>query len=137
MPLTKLLKRTDTPHVWNQACTEVFYTLKKKLVSAPILIAPSWEKTSKCMWMRQMLRVGAVLSEKDKKGHEYPIYLVSCQLVQAERNNTVIERKTLGMIFSMQKFKHYVLGYKFVFHVDHDALKFMINKPQLSGRIAR
>jgi hypothetical protein len=29
------------------------------------------------------------------------------------------------------------LGYKFTFHVDHDALKYMINKPQLSGRIAR
>jgi transposase InsO family protein len=29
------------------------------------------------------------------------------------------------------------LGYKFTFHVDHDALKYMVNKPQLSGRIAR
>jgi hypothetical protein len=29
------------------------------------------------------------------------------------------------------------LGYAFVFHVDHDALKYMVNKPQLSGQIAR
>lgn len=41
------------------------------------------------------------------------------------------------MIFSVQKFGHYLLGYKFIFHLDHDALKYMINKPQLSGRIAR
>jgi len=41
------------------------------------------------------------------------------------------------MIFSVLKFHHYLLGYKFTFHVDHDALKYMINKPQLSGQIAR
>ena len=41
------------------------------------------------------------------------------------------------MIFSVQKFRHYLLGNKFIFHIDHDALKYMINKPQLSGRIVR
>ena len=41
------------------------------------------------------------------------------------------------MIFSIQKFQHYLLEKKVVFHVDHDALKYMVNKPQLNGRIAR
>ena len=41
------------------------------------------------------------------------------------------------MVFSVQKFRHYLLENKFVFHVDHDALKYMINKPQLNGRITR
>ena len=41
------------------------------------------------------------------------------------------------MIFSVQKFRHYLLRYKFTSHINHDALKYMINKPQLSGRVAR
>jgi hypothetical protein len=41
------------------------------------------------------------------------------------------------MIFAVQKFRHYLLGYPFVFYVDHDALKYLINKPDLSGRLAR
>ena len=41
------------------------------------------------------------------------------------------------MVYSIQKYRHYPLGYKFTFHIDHDALKYMVNKPQLSGRIAR
>jgi hypothetical protein len=41
------------------------------------------------------------------------------------------------MVYSVQKYRHYLLRYKFTFHVDHDALKYMVNKPQLSGRIAR
>ena len=71
------------------------------------------------------------------KGHDHPIYFASRQLVQAEKNYSVTEREALGMIFSVQKFRHYLLGNKFIFHVDHDALKYMVNKPQLSGRMAR
>jgi hypothetical protein len=101
MPLTELLKKGEDVPVWTSACTHAFNTLKKKLVSAPILIPPNWEK--------------------------------EFQLVQAERNYTVTEREALGMIFFVQKFRHYLLGNKFVFYVDHDALKYMINKLQLSG----
>ena len=83
------------------------------------------------------MAIGAVLSQKDKKNFDHPIYYSSRQLVAAERNYTTTEREALGMIYWVQKFRHYLLGYPFVFHVDHDALKYMINKPQLSGRIAR
>ena len=77
--------------------------------------------------------IGSVLSQKDEKKHDHPIYFANLQLMQAERNYIVTQREALGMIFSVQKFCYYL----FVFHVDHDALKYMINKPQLSGRITR
>ena len=137
LPLTELLKVTDSPPVWTNACTEAFNTLKKKLITAPILVAPNWEKDFEVYVDASNVAIGAVLSQKDEKGHDHPIYFASRQLVQAERNYTVTEREALGMIFAVQKFRHYLLGYKFNFHVDHDALKYMINKPQLSGRIAR
>ena len=35
------------------------------------------------------------------------------------------------MVYFVKKYEHYLLGYKFTFHVDHDALQYMINKPQL------
>jgi hypothetical protein len=41
------------------------------------------------------------------------------------------------MVFSLHKFRHYLLGNKFVFYVDHMALVYLVNKPQVSGRIAR
>jgi hypothetical protein len=41
------------------------------------------------------------------------------------------------MIFVLHKFRHYLLGDKFVFHVDHMALVYLVNKPQVSRRIAR
>ncbi len=37
----------------------------------------------------------------------------------------------------MHKFRHYLLGNKFVFYVDHMALAYLVNKPQDLGRIVR
>ena len=137
LPLTELLKKGDEVPVWTSACTHAFNTLKRKLVSAPIFIPPNWEKDFHIFVDASNVAIGSVLSHKDEKGHDHPIYFASRQLVQAERNYTVTEREALGMVFLVQKFRHSLLGNKFVFHVDHDALKYMINKPQLSGRIAR
>ena len=41
------------------------------------------------------------------------------------------------MIYTCKKFRHYLLGYRIVFHTDHDSLKYLVNKPELSGQIAR
>ena len=54
----------------------------------------------------------------------------------AEKNYTMTEREALAMIFSCKKFRHYLLGYKTVFHIDHSSLKYLVNKVDLSGRIA-
>jgi hypothetical protein len=41
------------------------------------------------------------------------------------------------MVFVLHKFKHYLLGNKFVFYVDHMALVYLINKPQVSWKITK
>jgi hypothetical protein len=41
------------------------------------------------------------------------------------------------MVYALHKFKHFLLGNKFVFYVDHMALVYLVNKPQVSGRIIR
>ena len=51
------------------------------------------------------------------------------------RNYTVTEREARGMIFALEKFWHYLLGNKVVFHVDHQALLFLVSKPKLEGRL--
>jgi hypothetical protein len=41
------------------------------------------------------------------------------------------------MVFGLHKFRHYLLGNKFVFCVDHMALVYLVNKPQFSRKIPR
>ena len=41
------------------------------------------------------------------------------------------------MIYSINKFRHYLMGWKFVFHVDHAALLYLVSKQSLTGKLAR
>ncbi len=61
----------------------------------------------------------------------------STLLNRAEQNYNTTKRETLVMVFVLHKFKHYLLGNKFVFYVDHMALVYLVNKPQVSRKIAK
>ena len=41
------------------------------------------------------------------------------------------------MIYSINKFRHYLLGKKFTFHVDHAALLYLVSKQSLTDKLAR
>ena len=41
------------------------------------------------------------------------------------------------MVYALQKFCHYLLGGHFKIFTDHSALKYLVNKPVLGGRICR
>jgi hypothetical protein len=41
------------------------------------------------------------------------------------------------MVYALHKFRHYLPGYQFVFYVDHMALVYLVNKPQVSNKIVR
>ena len=115
----------------------MFKKLKKRLSQALILIPPNWTRDFDVYVDASNFAIGSVLSQKNSKGHDQPIYFSSWQLSAVEKNYSVTESEALGMLYFVQKYRHYLLGYKFTFHVNHDALKYMINKPQLSGQIAR
>jgi hypothetical protein len=61
---------------------------------------------------------------------------VSRLLNSVEQNYITIEREALVILYALHKFKHYLLGNWFVFYVDHMALVYLVNKPQVFGRIA-
>jgi hypothetical protein len=41
------------------------------------------------------------------------------------------------MVYALQKFHHYLLGGNFTMFTDHSALKYLVNKPVLGGRISK
>jgi hypothetical protein len=52
---------------------------------------------------------------------------------RVEQNYSTTHKKALAMVFSV----HNLLGNKFVYYVDHMALVYLVNKPQVSARIIR
>ena len=123
----------DEAPVW----TTTFNTLKRKLVTAPILIPPNWKNEFKIYVDASNVAIGSVLSKKNEKRHDHHIYFASRQLVQAKRNYTIIEREALGMIFSIQDIFAIISWGTNFFSMSIRCTQYMINKPQLNGRIAR
>jgi hypothetical protein len=68
---------------------------------------------------------------------DHPIYFASRKSSQAKRNYTKTKREGLDMIYALQKFRHYFLGSHFKFFTDHSALKYLVKKHVLEGRIRR
>ena len=66
---------------------------------------------------------------------DYPIVYSSRKLNKAERNYSTTKQEALGMVFSLQKYRHYLLDNPFIFYTDHQSLKYVVNKPLHHGRI--
>ena len=88
-PLTYLTKQTDVPGIWIDECTLVFEKLKKLLSKAPVLIAPNQDKPFEVYVDASSFAIGNILSQKDVKGYDRPIYFASHQLSAAEKNYLV------------------------------------------------
>ncbi|XP_070011344.1 uncharacterized protein [Nicotiana sylvestris] len=95
-PLCKLLEK-DHPFLFSNDCKVAFEKLKKRLVTAPIIIAPDWEQPFEFMCDASDYAVGAVLGQrKDKLMH--PIYYASRTLSVAQLNYTVFEKEMLAVV---------------------------------------
>jgi hypothetical protein len=84
-----------------------------------------------------LLVVGVMLFQNVTGKSDQPIVYASRLLNKAEQNYNTTNKEVLTMVFSLHKFKHYLLSNKFVFYVDHMALVYLVNIPQVSGRIVR
>jgi hypothetical protein len=61
--------------------------------------------------------------------NDQPIVYAFKLLNIIEHNYSITKKEVLAMVFVLHKFKQYLLGNKFVFHVDHMALVYLVNKP--------
>ena len=88
--LTNLLAK-DAPFEFTDECLSSFHTLKKALISAPIIQSPDWSLPLEIMCDASDYAVGAVLGQtKDKKHHA--IAYASKTLTEAQLNYATIER---------------------------------------------
>jgi hypothetical protein len=77
-----------------------------------------------------------VLGQLEGK-YPYAIYYVSKNLSPVELNYMVTEKEFLVVIHAINKFRHYITGYSVILHIDHVAIKYLMNKPITNGRVTR
>ena len=134
IPMEELLIDDQEFH-WTEECDISFENLKRKLVKAPILRFPNWSIKFHVYIDASGLAIGAILTQLGDDGMEYPIVYSSRKLNKVERKYSTIEREALGMVFTLQKYQHYLLANPFILYTDHRALKYPVNKPLHHGII--
>ena len=69
----------------------------------------------------------AVLGQKEDNLF-YSIYYINKNFIGAEVNYTVTEKEFLAVVYAINKFQHYITGYKVFVHTNHSAIHFLMNK---------
>nr|XP_009785879.1 PREDICTED: uncharacterized protein LOC104234082 [Nicotiana sylvestris] len=105
-PLCMLLEK-DVTFNFDDACLKAFKELKKKLVTAPIIVAPNWSVPFELMSDASDLVIGVVLGQRKDKVF-YSIYYASKTLDDAQLNYTTTEKELLAVVWAFEKFRAYL-----------------------------
>ncbi|XP_054709030.1 uncharacterized protein K02A2.6-like [Uloborus diversus] len=122
-PLYTLLKN-DIPWNWTEKQDAALMKLKSLLTEAPTLKIFDFTKPVQVECDASQFGLGAVLMQDSGT-----IAYASRTLNAAERNYAQIEKEMLAVIWSLEKFHHYVYGRKITVYNDHKPLEAIRKKP--------
>ena len=135
-PLTNLLKKS-TKFKWNDKCQDAFYRLKAILKSAPVLLAPDFDKCFKLAVDASDVGIAAVLLQEDNNGIDHPVCYFSKKFNKHQKNYSTIE--CLALILAIQQFEVYLTSSTspIVVFSDHNPLSFLHKLKNKNQRLLR
>ncbi|CAL8083941.1 unnamed protein product [Prunus armeniaca] len=126
----------DAKFNFTSKCLEAFSTLKEKLTSTPIIVAPDWELPFEIMCDASDYAVGAVLGQRKNK-LLHVISYARRTLNDTQLNYSTTEKELLVVVFALDKFRSYLIGSKVIVYSDHAALKNLLYKKEAKPRLIR
>ncbi|KAL4134678.1 hypothetical protein QTP88_006404 [Uroleucon formosanum] len=98
-PLTALLNK-DVPFEWSTECQRAFEMLKQKLVQAPVLQYPDFERPFILTTDASQFAIGSILSQ-GTPGQDRPIAYASRTLNKAEQAYSTTDKELLSIVWLM------------------------------------
>ena len=134
-PLTNLI--TAEQFAWTTSCDEALESLKRSLVSPPILAHPDFDLPFSIWVDASHVAVGAVLMQK-QQGKNRVIAYASQSLTKAQqkwisKEMGISEIECWGIVWATRKFRSYIDRRHFDINTDHEALTWLFNKGSRSG----
>ena len=138
-PLFKLLKK-NVEYKWGKSENNSFEELKQRMITAPILIMPDFNKQFIIRTDASYDGIGGVLLQKDEENRERPIHYISRSLKPPELNYGITDLEGTAAAYCTKKFKAYIGGnpYNTLLYTDHKPLVGLFkNKETNNARQAR
>ena len=124
------------PFEFGEECIKAFNTLKEKLITASVVIAPRWDLPFELMCDARDYAIGAVLGQRvDKVFHT--IYYASRTLNETQLNYATTKKEMLAIVYACDKFQPYLIGNKVVVYTDHSDIRYLMNKKDAKPRLIR
>jgi hypothetical protein len=122
---------------WTTQCQKASKKIKQCYMDAPILISLHWDIECHVHTNAFNLAIKVMLAQNLTKKYGQLITYALQLLNNVEQNYTTTKREAFAMVYAFHKFHNYLLGNKFIFYVDHMALLYLIQKPQILEKITR
>lgn len=129
------LNRKNTEFVWSTDCQRAFETLKNKLITSPVLDFPDYSDNNTFILKTDSsgIALGSILSNSNDR----PIAFASRTLNNAERHYSTTEQELLAVVWSVQHFRPYLFGKRFVILTDHRPLIYLFSMIKPSSRLTK
>ena len=98
--------------------------------------SPNWELPFEIMCDASDYVIGVVLGQKEDK-KAFVIYYASKTLDSAQSNYTTTEKEFLVVVFSLEKFKSYIVRSPVTIFTYHAALKYLLSKQDTKPRLTK
>ena len=134
-PLVRLLGK-ECKFQWTETCQDAFMALRALLIKAPILAFPKEDLPYIVDTDASDYGIGGVLSQCIE-GTEHVIAYYSKSLNPAQQKYCTTRRELLAVVATLDHFKGYVWGPKFIVRTDHAALVWLKNLKNIQGMLAR
>ena len=134
-PLVRLLGK-DCKFKWTDACQDAFKALRALLIKAPVLAFPKEDLPYIVDTDASDYGIGGVLSQCIE-GTEHVIAYYSKSLNPAQQKYCTTRRELLAVVATLDHFKGYVWGPKFIVRTGHAALVWLKNLKNIQGMLAR
>ena len=137
-PLNELTRK-DTLWTWGERQQEAFETLRKRIMSEPVLKQPQLEQQFKVEVDASGYAIGAVLMQRDEKGKRHPVAYFSSTLNKAEQNYDIYTLELYTIIRALRHWRPFLAGspHEVIVHTDHANLQYWKEPQKINRRIAR
>lgn len=134
-PLSELTKK-GRKFEWTKEADEAMATIKKILISAPVLANPDYSKKFIIQTDASDIGMGGLLVQGEG-ADERVIAYTSAKFTATQRNYQTTERECLAVITAIEKFRPYIEGAHFTVVTDHASLLWLKNLKDPTGRLCR
>ena len=83
------------------------------------------------------IALGCMLAQLDDSEKERAIYYLSKRLMEYECKYLMIERLCLALVWATKRLRHYVTEYSILLTSQLDPLRYLFDRPVLTGRLMR